>query len=145
MSTFPALSHWKDKWVIRSDAIHRQYEDTACKGCSPKYDSGQDGLDPILSKQTAARQKQGSRYFRGRNGIRKNLAGSFCFGFAISEDTKKWGRKVNWLIKDLENCVRELADYPGKGKMRRFKRKQYSSVCRLGAQASLLILGSQVN
>lgn len=36
----------------------------------------------------------------------KNLAGSFCFGFDISEDIKKWGRKVKWLIKDLENGVR---------------------------------------
>lgn len=44
----------------------------------------------------------------------------------ISEDIKKWGRKVKWLIKDFENSVRELADYPGKRKMRSFKRKQHS-------------------
>lgn len=64
-------SHLKDKWLIRSDAVHQWYEDTVCKGCSPMYDSDQDGLDPILSKQTSARQKQGSRYFRGRNGMHK--------------------------------------------------------------------------
>lgn len=50
----------------------------------------------------------------------KNLAGSFCFGFDISEDIKKWG-----LLKTLK-MVLGLADYPGKGKMRSFKRKHYS-------------------
>lgn len=47
-------SHQKDKWVTHSDVVHQGYEDTACQGCSPKYDSGQDGLDPILSNQTSA-------------------------------------------------------------------------------------------
>lgn len=48
----------------------------------------------------------------------------FCFGFDISEDIKKWDRKV----RGLENGVTELANYPGKGKKRSFRRRQHSLV-----------------
>lgn len=109
-------SHQKDKWLIRSDVVHRWYEDTACKGCSPKYDSGQDGLDPILSKQTSARQKQGSRYFRGRNGMRKNLAGSFCLGFAFQKISRNGAGRLSSLLKTLKIVLESWQITLGKGK-----------------------------